>query len=196
MSHLFLVCRHELLGKWTELLKSAKFYSRKGRADLCLLLLSKRKEKTSIKILVFSLVGTSPLGIIVYRTQAMRKPINYFVTNMAMSDLLYSIFLFPRNTALLYTERSWLVGGGFGQALCKFSPWSFPIRHVHHCFRSESDSDSSGSIWRCVISPPFSTHHAKTVSLLHSRHMGYCHGLSLTIFICPQTGRIPREANL
>ena len=53
----------------------------------------------------------------------MRKPINYFVTNMAMSDLLYSIFLFPRNTALLYTERSWLVGGGFGQALCKFSPF-------------------------------------------------------------------------
>ena len=74
-------------------------------------------------LLVFSLAGNSSLGIIVYRTQAMRKPINYFVTNMAMSDLLYSIFLFPRNTALLYTERSWLVGGGFGQALCKFSPF-------------------------------------------------------------------------
>ena len=74
-------------------------------------------------ILVLSLVGNSCLGIIVYTTQTMRKPINYFVTNMAMSDLLYSIFLFPRNTALLYTERSWLVGGGFGQALCKFSPF-------------------------------------------------------------------------
>ena len=74
-------------------------------------------------LLVFSLAGNSSLGIIVYRTQAMRKPINYFVTNMAMSDLLYSIFLFPRNTALLYTERSWFVGGGFGQALCKFSPF-------------------------------------------------------------------------
>ena len=74
-------------------------------------------------ILVLSLVGNSSIGIIVYRTQTMRKPINYFVTNMAMSDLLYSIFLFPRNTALLYTERSWLVGGGFGQALCKFSPF-------------------------------------------------------------------------
>ena len=74
-------------------------------------------------ILVLSLVGNSSIGIIVYRTQTMRKPINYFVTNMAMSDLLYSIFLFPRNTALLYTERSWFVGGGFGQALCKFSPF-------------------------------------------------------------------------
>ena len=74
-------------------------------------------------ILVLSLVGNSSIGIIVYRTQTMRKPINYFVTNMAMSDLLYSIFLFPSNTALLYTERSWLVGGGFGQALCNFSPF-------------------------------------------------------------------------
>ena len=74
-------------------------------------------------LLVFSLAGNSSLGIIVYRTLAMRKPINYFITNMAMSDLLYSIFLFPSNTALLYTERSWLVGGGFGQALCKFSPF-------------------------------------------------------------------------
>ena len=74
-------------------------------------------------LLVFSFAGNSSLGIIVYRTQAMRKPINYFVTNMAMSDLLYSIFLFPRNTALSYTERSWFVGGGFGQALCKFSPF-------------------------------------------------------------------------
>ena len=74
-------------------------------------------------ILVLSLVGNSSIGIIVYRTQTMRKPINYFVTNMAMSDLLYSIFLFPHNTALLYTERSWLVGGGFGQGLCKFPPF-------------------------------------------------------------------------
>ena len=41
MSHLFvLVCRHELHSKWTGLLKSAKFYSRKGRADLCLLLIT------------------------------------------------------------------------------------------------------------------------------------------------------------
>ena len=74
-------------------------------------------------ILVFSLVGNSSIGIIVYKTQAMRKPINYFVTNMAMSDLLYSMFLFPHKTALLYMEQSWLVGGGFGQALCKFLPF-------------------------------------------------------------------------
>ena len=74
-------------------------------------------------ILVLSLVRNTSLGIIVYRTQTMRKPINYFITNMAMSDLLNSIFLFPHKIALLYMEQSWLVGGGFSQALCKFLPF-------------------------------------------------------------------------
>ena len=74
-------------------------------------------------ILVLSLVGNSSIGIIVYRTQTMRKPINYFVTNMAMSDLLYSIFFFPHKIALLYKGQSWLVGSGFGQAMCKLLPF-------------------------------------------------------------------------
>ena len=40
------------------------------------------------------------------------------IANMAMSDLLYPIFLFPvRLTGL--NVGSWLIGGTFGQALCK-----------------------------------------------------------------------------
>ena len=74
-------------------------------------------------ILVLSLVGNSSIGIIVYRTQTMRKPTNYFVTNMAMSDLLYSIFFFPHKIALLYKGQSWLVGSGFGLAMCKLLPF-------------------------------------------------------------------------
>ena len=42
-------------------------------------------------ILVVSLVGNSFLAIIVYKTQILRKPINFFIANMAMSDLLYPI---------------------------------------------------------------------------------------------------------
>ena len=145
-------------------------------------------------ILVLSLVGNSSIGIIVYRTQTMRKPINYFVTNMAMSDLLYSIFFFPHKIALLYKGQSWLVGSGFGQAMCKLLPFlsdTSTIVSVQSLILIAVDR--FGAV---LFPPPFSTHHAKTVSLRHSRHMGYCHGLSVTIFICPQTGRIPREANL
>ena len=39
-------------------------------------------------ILLVSLVGNSFLVVIVSKTQTMRKPINYLITNMAISDLL------------------------------------------------------------------------------------------------------------
>ena len=55
-------------------------------------------------IFVVSLVGNSFIGIVVYRTQTLRKPINYFIVNMAMSDLLFPIFFCPRNLTYLYVD--------------------------------------------------------------------------------------------
>ena len=40
------------------------------------------------------------------------------IPNMAMSDLLYPIFLFPVLLADMHVG-SWLIGGTLGQALCK-----------------------------------------------------------------------------
>ena len=50
-------------------------------------------------IFVVSLVGNSFIGITVYKTQTLRKPINYFIVNMAMSDLLYRRFWWNRALA-------------------------------------------------------------------------------------------------
>ena len=69
-------------------------------------------------ILIVSLAGNTLIGIIVYKTQTMRKPINFFIVNMAMSDLLYPIFVIPRIVTELYVD-SWLIGGVVGQAFCK-----------------------------------------------------------------------------
>ena len=76
--------------------------------------------KTFAYCLIFlvSLAGNTVIGIIVYKTKTMRKPINFFIANMAMSDLLFPIFLIPREIQLLYTD-SWLIGGPLGQTLCK-----------------------------------------------------------------------------
>ena len=75
--------------------------------------------KTLVYCLIFivSLAGNTVIGIIVYKTKTMRKPINVFIVNMAMSDLLFPIFLIPRDIKLLYTN-SWLIGGPLGQAFC------------------------------------------------------------------------------
>ena len=69
-------------------------------------------------IFMVSLAGNTVIGIIVYKTQTMRKPINFFIVNMAMSDLLLPIFLIPRKMQMLYID-SWLIGGPLGQTFCK-----------------------------------------------------------------------------
>ena len=76
--------------------------------------------KTVAYCLIFlvSLTGNTVIGIIVYKTKTMRKPINFLIVNMAMSDLLYPIFIFPLKVQMLYID-SWLIGGPLGQALCK-----------------------------------------------------------------------------
>jgi len=70
-------------------------------------------------IIAVSLTGNSFIVLIVYKTPTLRKPINYFIANMAMSDLLYSIFWPPTRLSLIHSPNLWLIGGQFGQALCK-----------------------------------------------------------------------------
>ena len=80
-------------------------------------------------ILVVSLVGNSLIVLIVYKTPTLRKPINMLIANMAMSDLLYPIFLYPVRLAYLHAG-SWLIGGTLGQALCKIHPFLAEISMV------------------------------------------------------------------
>ena len=76
--------------------------------------------KTLAYCLIFlvSLAGNTVIGIIVYKTKTMRKPINFLIVNMAISDLLLPIFVIPHEIQMFYTD-SWLIGGPLGQALCK-----------------------------------------------------------------------------
>ena len=69
-------------------------------------------------IFIVSLAGNTVIGIIVYKTKTMRKPINFLIVSMAMSDILAPIFLFPWKIQMLYID-SWLIGGPLGQAFCK-----------------------------------------------------------------------------
>ena len=73
-------------------------------------------------IFIVSLVANSLIVMIVYKTPNLRKPINYFIANMASSDLLFPIFSIPWNLLLLH-NNSFLIGGKLGQALCKLVPF-------------------------------------------------------------------------
>ena len=69
-------------------------------------------------IFILSSAGNTVVAIIVYKTKTMRKPINFFIVSMAMSDLLFPIFFIPWRIQSLYLD-SWLIGGRLGQAICK-----------------------------------------------------------------------------
>ena len=73
-------------------------------------------------IIIFSLVANSLIVMIVYKTPNSRKPINYFIANMASSDLLFPVFSIPFKLPLLHAN-SFLIGGQLGQVLCKLLPF-------------------------------------------------------------------------
>ena len=79
-------------------------------------------------ILAVSLMANCFIVMIVYKTPALRKPINYFIACMAISDLLYSIFWIPLYLSSLLT--SWRIDGQLGQALCKLVPFFGDISFV------------------------------------------------------------------
>ena len=72
--------------------------------------------------ILVSLAANSLIVMIVYKTPNLRKPINYFIANMASSDLLYPIFVIPWNLSSLHTN-TFLIGGKLCQALCKLVPF-------------------------------------------------------------------------
>ena len=122
--------------------------------------------------IIVSLAANSLIVMIVYKTPNLRKPINFFIANMASSDLLVPIFWIPFDLCYLHTN-SFPIDGQLGQALCKLLP--FLCCRFLYRFGSESDSDSSGSIWSRGVSTPFPTHQIQAVSLLHSCHVDLCH---------------------
>ena len=140
-------------------------------------------------LMVVSLAGNTFIRLIVYKTESMRKLINFFIVNMAMSDLLCVIFVFPRFLSSLYIDY-WLLRGPLGQALCKLL---LLFQDISICVTGKCGSDSSGSIWSCGISPPFPTHQFKAVPVLHSRHLDRRNGSYLSISLRLQTCSIYRK---
>ena len=59
-------------------------------------------------------------------------------------------------------------------------------------FDSESDSDSSGSIWSRGVSTPFPTHQIQAVSFLHSRYMDSCRSGQFATLVRLRARWIPR----
>ena len=81
-------------------------------------------------LVIVSLAANSLIVMIVYKMPNLKKPINYFIANMASSDLLFPIFWIPLKLSKL-NATTFVIGGQLGQAFCKlvffFAKVSFAV---------------------------------------------------------------------
>ena len=79
-------------------------------------------------ILLGSLFGNIFIIIIVYKHRELRKTINYFIVNMAVSDLVFPLIVIPVQITMLLTDsRHWHVDGILGMIFCKLHYFSRPV---------------------------------------------------------------------
>ena len=71
-------------------------------------------------ILLCSLVGNALIIIIVYKREELRKTINYFIVNMAISDFVFPLTVVPVSMVMIATSsHQWPIPGTAGLILCK-----------------------------------------------------------------------------
>ena len=80
-----------------------------------------------ILIIIGSLSGNCLVIAIVLKTTKLKTTINFFITNMAISDLLVPVFVTPTVIAKSFSGNVWLIGGDFGEFLCKLVPFCADI---------------------------------------------------------------------
>ncbi|EDO35688.1 predicted protein [Nematostella vectensis] len=72
-------------------------------------------------IFVVSLVGNALIIITISKYKALQKSINYFILNMAVSDLILTLVTIPMLISKQIVGNRWLIKGMAGLVLCKTS---------------------------------------------------------------------------
>lgn len=94
-------------------------------------------------ILLGSFDGNISIIIIVYRHRYLRKTVNCFIVNMAVSDLLFPLSVIPVEiTQIITTSWHWHVSGILGSIFLRVL--LFYALFFHPCFYSKLGVDSSG----------------------------------------------------
>ena len=72
-------------------------------------------------LFVASLLGNLFIAAVIYKT--LRKPVNYLIVNMAMSDLLFSLILVPVTLVYLHLNSWAITEGVVANFTCKVTPY-------------------------------------------------------------------------
>ena len=73
-------------------------------------------------ILLISLVGNTMIMAIVYKRKDLKNTVNFFIVNMAVSDLIFAVVHIPLELkSELTSSFAWIAGGRIGLVLCKLN---------------------------------------------------------------------------
>lgn len=80
-------------------------------------------------VLIFSVavIGNILVMTVVYRNKTMKKTINFFIANMAFSDLIFTIISIRRVVTILLHGYKWIVHGLLGLIFCRMVPFVMEI---------------------------------------------------------------------
>ena len=79
-------------------------------------------------ILFFSLVGNTLVIIAVYKCQELKKTVNYFIVNMAVSDIVFPLTAIPVYLAELSSSSwQWPIDGTTGLIFCKLGNYVMAV---------------------------------------------------------------------
>ena len=78
-------------------------------------------------IFLFAVTCNLLVLAVIYKNKTMRKTINFFIANMAFSDLIFTIVSIPRVVTILLFGYKWLVRGSLGSMFCRIVPFVMEI---------------------------------------------------------------------
>ena len=80
-----------------------------------------------VVIFLFAVIGNTVVLAVVYRNKTMRKTINFFIANMAFSDLIFTVISVPRVVTIVSFGYKWLLHGTLGMIFCRMVPFVMEI---------------------------------------------------------------------
>ena len=75
-------------------------------------------------VLLVSLIGNALVIAVVWKHRRMRTPVNFFVGNMGIADILITVFSMPRMISRTFLGIDWGIRGELGHILCKIAPFT------------------------------------------------------------------------
>ena len=98
-------------------------------------------------IAFFALTGNPLVLAVVWRKKTMRKIINFFIANMALSDLIFTLVYIPRVVTILALGYKWLVHGYAGLIFCHTLYGIITCWNNSHRFRPNDSCNKRGTFF-------------------------------------------------